>query len=320
MDMKSSDCNVAKRQKIIEEGASTSKQGASSTSCIELVLFNRDSLFKITSYLPATDLLSLALTCKRFGVAAESDNNDSGDESLSLIEVTARRIVQDITITTGEERPRNEGESWLANYHYLRSVVIFDQFVGGFEYVEGNRSCINISASVLATALSNNIMATGRHYVSFDASTYFVLVGVMRPGKMINRTENRNPTQLEFFNHQNYSQNTESLIYNTNNSVHCCMYYDYDGACHSRVWSGAAVGNNTRNNTWHESFISRGGKVGMLLDLDEGTLSVYKNGQSLGVMKRGLTGHYCWVLSITASATNTSQVTITREKVPESLG
>ena len=29
-------------------------------------------------------------------------------------------------------------------------------------------------------------------------------------------------------------------------------------------------------------------KLGMLLDLDEGTLSVYNNGRKLGVMKRGL--------------------------------
>ena len=29
-------------------------------------------------------------------------------------------------------------------------------------------------------------------------------------------------------------------------------------------------------------------KIGMLLDLNEGTLSVYKNGRRLGLMKRGL--------------------------------
>lgn len=115
--MKSSDCNVAKRQKI--KSAST-KQGASTTSCIELVLFNSDSLFKIASYLPATDLLHLSLTCRRYGMAASGDNNSIGDDSLSLIEVTARRIVQDVTT---EERPRSEGESWLANYHYLRLLL-----------------------------------------------------------------------------------------------------------------------------------------------------------------------------------------------------
>ena len=321
MDMKSSDCNFAKRQKI-EEGASTPKQGASQTSCIELVLFNSDSLFKIASYLPATDLLNLALTCKRFGVAAESDNNVSGDESLSLIEETARKIVQEIIITTGEERPRNEGESWLANYHYLQSVVVFDQLNSdNFEYVEGNKSCININSSVLATAFSNNIMKTGRHFVSFDASTRFFFVGAMRPGTLINRTENLNPIQpADFFRdffRQNFSQSTESLVYNTNNSIHCCLFYGRDGACYSSHWHENNVGNSTRDVTWMESFIALGGEVGMLLDLDEGTLSAYQNGQSLGVMKRGLRGHYCWAVSILGTPGVGAHVTIKREKVPE---
>jgi len=311
MDMKSSDCNVAERQKI-EEYCSSAKQGASSS---ELVLFNSDSLFKIASYLPATNLLNLALTCKRFGVAAENDNNVSGDESLSLIEVTARRIVQDITI---EERPRNVGESWLANYHYLRSVIIFDQ-LSGFVYVnDTDKSCIiKNNSAVCASAIANNIMKTGRHYVSFDASTRVFLSGVMRPGTLINRSNAVNPTQAEFYR-INYSQSAESLVYNTNNSIHCCLYYGSDGACYSCHLHKDNVKNSIRNITWMESFIRRGGEVGMLLDLDEGTLSAYQNGQSLGVMKRGLVGHYCWVVSILGGSG--AQVTIKREKVPESLG
>ena len=54
-------------------------------------------------------------------------------------------------------------------------------------------------------------------------------------------------------------------------------------------------------------------KIGMLLDLDEGTLSVYKNGRKLGVMKRGLAGQYCWVVSLRSGG---SQVTIKRGTVP----
>jgi len=34
--------------------------------------------------------------------------------------------------------------------------------------------------------------------------------------------------------------------------------------------------------------------VGLLLDLDNGTLSVFKDGRELGVMKEGFTGAYCW--------------------------
>ena len=53
----------------------------------------------------------------------------------------------------------------------------------------------------------------------------------------------------------------------------------------------------------------------MLLDLDEGTLSVYKN-RRLGVMKRGLAGHYCWFASLLPGR----QVTIKRGKCLEVEG
>ena len=50
----------------------------------------------------------------------------------------------------------------------------------------------------------------------------------------------------------------------------------------------------------------------MLLDLDEGTLSVYKDGRKLGVMKSGLAGQYCWV----ASMWNGTSVSIKRGTIP----
>ena len=49
-------------------------------------------------------------------------------------------------------------------------------------------------------------------------------------------------------------------------------------------------------NGWEST--TSGDELGMLLDLDEGTLSVYKNGTQLGVMKRGLAGPYCWVITL----------------------
>ena len=60
--------------------------------------------------------------------------------------------------------------------------------------------------------------------------------------------------------------------------------------------------------------LSRSFEIGMLINLDEGTLSVYKNGSKFAVMQRGLAGHYCWVVSLLKG----SQVTIKRETVPAS--
>ena len=38
--------------------------------------------------------------------------------------------------------------------------------------------------------------------------------------------------------------------------------------------------------------------IGLLLDLDEGIMTVYKNGQRRGVMKTGLGGEYVWAVSM----------------------
>jgi hypothetical protein len=36
----------------------------------------------------------------------------------------------------------------------------------------------------------------------------------------------------------------------------------------------------------------------MLLDLDQGTMTIYKNDKWLGVMATGLSGEYCWAVAI----------------------
>ena len=45
------------------------------------------------------------------------------------------------------------------------------------------------------------------------------------------------------------------------------------------------------------------GTIGLLLDLDEGTLTVFKNGRRLGVMKDGLGGKYVWFVTVYSGCT-----------------
>jgi len=109
-----------------------------STTYKEEVLFNSDTLSKIISYLPSIDLLSLALTNKRFGV---SDN-----EEQSVIKKSTNTLVNEIA--TEEQLialPYYDGESSLADYHYLqlmREPLSFDQLTGEAEYVnEEDKIC-----------------------------------------------------------------------------------------------------------------------------------------------------------------------------------
>ena len=39
-----------------------------------------------------------------------------------------------------------------------------------------------------------------------------------------------------------------------------------------------------------------GTSLGMLLDLDSGTLSVYQDDKRLGTLRDGLAGEYCWTV------------------------
>ena len=294
--------HVVKRQKTEE------------SSCVESVLFNDDSLFKIASYLPADGLLNLALTCTRFGAPTRS-SEVGDDSSLSLVEGTARKIVHDVA--TEEQMsalPRYDGDNWISKYNYLQSLrkpLTFDQLVGQISYVEGNKSRVVHNNSTLdwATAFSNNTMMSGKHYVSFEAPHGDdLLVGVMRPGEAMQSAKN-NPLSRDFFNH--FTQRRGSVQYN--NTVNCCMYRAFIGYCRLSDWGGS-----DRSESWDGmeglSGVSPPYKIGMLLDLDEGTLSVYKNGRRLGVMKRGLSGHYCWAVSLVAGV----QVSIKRGPVPTS--
>jgi len=47
-------------------------------------------------------------------------------------------------------------------------------------------------------------------------------------------------------------------------------------------------------------------KIGLVLDLDEGTLDAYKNGRRLGTMMTHLTGEYCWVVQLSISGLEVS--------------
>ena len=83
------------------------------------------------------------------------------------------------------------------------------------------------------------------------------------------------------------------------------------------LWSdGSGKTWDTKNNRrevrpeWGHWESQKNCSLGILLDLDEGTLSVFevlKNGKTKlkGVLKDGLSGEYCWVVEITDIADGT---------------
>ena len=72
---------------------------------------------------------------------------------------------------------------------------------------------------------------------------------------------------------------------------------DVDGHCFYSTWSGYRM----PGYRWEGMQGARqpGDHIGMLLDLDQGSMSVWKNGERLGVMRaEGLTGPLCWAVAV----------------------
>jgi hypothetical protein len=51
--------------------------------------------------------------------------------------------------------------------------------------------------------------------------------------------------------------------------------------------------------------VEDGDRIGLLLDLDQGTMTVYKNDERLGVMAKWLRGEYSWAVSLRQQGSST---------------
>jgi len=258
-------------------------------------LNNNDIILRITPYLNAHDLLNLALTCKRFGGTNDDTKQNSSDNNKShytwsLIEEAARQIIN----RNEEERnalPRYDGETWLSVYkelELLRAPLTFDLFRGerfqihDLHYVDNDASRIVTTSSGLCRyGISNNIMRGGKHYVTFRRSGTdhaHMRVGVMRPMQGL----------AQYVCDMSYPPSDFKLFRRCarwgNSEVHLCHYLDYNGDCFFTNWKYRNASSYDKSWAGKED-CNRGCDVGMLLDLDEGTLSVYKDGRRLGIMR-----------------------------------
>ena len=134
-------------------------------------------------------MVNLSLTNRHFGLS-------TGDDQLSLMEDVVRQvIINEQTEYEAAALPKYEDESYLQLYHQhkmLRKPLQFDQLVGkNLQYVvdgeeeDKTKVFVRPANNSTKTAISNNIMRAGKHYVEFTAESFprNTCVGVMRPGK-----------------------------------------------------------------------------------------------------------------------------------------
>jgi hypothetical protein len=237
------------------------------------------------------DLLRLALTCRaaaqRFYFAAASYSAASSSSSAvssggsggaaaaaaqqaemwSIAEEAARRW---IATCTEQERgwvPRRGRESRLRmmwEVEVLRKDLVFGRSHAEITLSEGGSRATRTGTGVWLVAASMAVMRAGRHYAQFTVvGGIRIFLGVIRPGWGVEREEDA-------------TEVTGHCFYETFFGRRRPGHHDWEGRQRAR----------------------QADRIGMLLDLDQGTMTVYKNDERLGVMGTGLSGDYSWAVEL----------------------
>ena len=158
----------------------------------------------------------------------------------------------------------------------LRLPLAFGRAHAHFTLSEkgGTFSVTENGAVVTSTANDNSYRAaaskvvtrSGRHFVQFTAlGGKYGMFGVLRPG-----------------------WDVEGGAGTIHEDGHC-FYYTGSGGCwpDHQTWEGIQPARE------------QGDRIGMLLDLDQGSMTVWKNDEKLGVMvAEGLSGPLCWAVEM----------------------
>ncbi|EJK58218.1 hypothetical protein THAOC_21676, partial [Thalassiosira oceanica] len=286
------------------------------TTAVDLSRVDTSIVTVIFSFLGTSrELLNLALTCKSFGW-----RQTVSTLKWSLVEEVARQAV--CSRATDDEMgclPRygRGTATWLSILHRCEHLLLFDVLLGGYiEHRNGDKTAVCATGDIkFSTALSSSyVMSSGAHYAEF-LITGRPSIGIVRP--MPDLDANAYQEDFTFIwgdpglRPDFRAQRSDEW---GNSEVHACDFDCVDGNMSWTDWC-----NDQIDDEWEgmESCHS-GDAVGMLLNLDEGTLTVYKNNRRLGVMKDGLSGPYCWFVSLVKSQTVTGAVSIKRGALPSS--
>jgi hypothetical protein len=119
-------------------------------------------------------------------------------------------------------------------------------------------------------AASKAVMRAGYHYAQFTVVSGAMYSGVIRPGWDVEGGQKAPDVDGHCF-------------YDTDDGAHCPAPHEWEGM---------------------ERAEDEGDCIGMLLDLDQGTMTVYKNNERLGVMATGLSGEYSWAVTLWEQASS----------------
>lgn len=301
-----------------------------------ITLLNNDILGNVSSFLMCKDLFHLSLTSKQMTAAIEAvaldlvgaANVRYGGDDNTLSALGKMNILfespLEFTDLLGDNLGYLRGDKacvYSSNPNRLHTPRFIDamnmQHGGDWDGWDGE-NCTAIC--------TDHVMTSGRHYAKFTVTSrdllgepdwryFYCRLGIMRPiGADLRKVPCSSwcpmNDQLLFRSRADesfadYLKNTGATAWGEGD-VHCCLYYDFQGTCEWSNWNSEVDGVHT-DLDWDGmlgcTFLHDTREYGLLLDLDEGTLSMYGDDDKyLGVMMHGLTGEYCWVASILAQA------------------
>jgi hypothetical protein len=230
----------------------------------------------------AADLLHLAAACRRFALkciaapwaprGASSSGAAATQQQLgtwSIAEEVARRWIADCTEQQRGWVPRRGRESWLGlmwEVESLRRAAVFGRSHAEIMLSEGGALATMGYGEGWPVAASKVVMRAGWHYAQFTvvSGCMVMLFGVIRPGWDVEGGQHAYVVDGH------------------------CFYYTASGDCYPSLseWEGM------------QSAMKQGDRIGLLLDLDRGTMTGYKNDERLGVMATDLSGEYSWAVTL----------------------
>lgn len=206
--------------------------------------------------------------------------------------------------------------TWLSILHRFEHLLQFDVLIGrGIEHRNGDKNAVEGTNEnhVCSAVSSGYVMLAGAHYAEFQI-TGTPYVGIVRPMPGLDANAYKDEDKDDFSFIGVPSLKPDFLAQKSddwgNGDVHACEYGSFTGEMSWTSW--ADEGDGVLGEHWEGmEGCTTGDILGMLLNLNKGTLAIYKNSRRLGVMKDGLSGPYCWY----ADLANRDTVTIKKARI-----
>ena len=256
-------------------------------------MFNPDVVFLLAAFLDARGLCQFSLTCKALG------GKQTAYSGLTLVEEAARRLFECAPDWERSYLPKHDEEGSIERYHHLlmlRSTLTFDQLVGKSIQYGNDQTIVQTIHGHRSWSLalcSNHVMRSGRHFALFTMRVgrgSMAGIGVVRP------------VQID---ESDFVDDAEPPF----DPGRMSEFREYLEGKRTDRWGDSKVHivNNYGSGSWHvwtsgRQYSSRIAQIGLLLDLNEGTLSIHQNGRRMGVLKDNLSGEYCWYATVNCRA------------------